>query len=169
MNSEAKDLELTASVDWPSAVRAGVIAGAVSLLLYLFFVPAVVGAGNAWVVVRLLGSILLGPGVLAPPATFDAAALVSALVMHFALAILMASVIAFVLHRWGLVTGVIGGAVFGLVFFAINFYALTFFFEHFFAMAHWSVALVHVVFGALAGGIYEWLETEPYERAAARS
>jgi hypothetical protein len=96
-------------------------------------------------------------------------ALVCALLVHFTLAILMALAIAFVLHRWGLITGVLGGAVFGLVFFGINYYTLTYFFPHFFAMAHWSVVLVHVVFGALAGGVYEWLETEPYERAAART
>ena len=29
-----------------------------------------------------------------------------------------------------------------------------------------SVLLVHVVFGALAGGIYEWLEFEPGELEA---
>ena len=169
MTTRATDLELTASVDWPAAVWAGVLAGIVSFVLYLFFVPAVVGAGNAWAVVRLLGSPLLGTGVLAPPATFDAAALASAIVVHFGLAILMALAIAFVLHRWGLITGIVGGAVLGLGFFAINYYTLTYFFPHFFAMAHWSVVLVHVVFGALAGGIYEWLETEPYERARARS
>jgi hypothetical protein len=169
MTTEATDLELTASVDWPAALWAGVIAGIVSFVLYLFFVPAVVGAGNAWVVVRLLGSILLGTSVLAPPATFDAAALVAALVVHFGLAILMALAIAFVLHRWGLITGVLGGAAFGLVFFGINYYTLTYFFPHFFAMAHWSVVLVHVVFGAVAGGVYEWLETEPYERVRART
>lgn len=163
MDVTTKELSLTATVDWGAAVWAGFLAGVVSFLLYLFFVPAVVGAGNAWVIVRLMGSVLLGAEVLAPPATFDGAALFSALVFHFAISMAMAIVIAFVLHRWGLLTGIFGGAVFGLFFFAINYYTLSYFFPYFFAMAHWSVVLVHVIFGALAGGIYELCEVEAYE------
>jgi hypothetical protein len=158
---------LTATVDWTAAVWAGVLAGAISFLLYLFLVPALVGSGNAWAMMRYIASIPMGPDVLAPPATFDGALMVAALGVHFALAIIMALVIAFVLHRGGMVTGILGGAVFGLIFFAINYYTMTLFFPHLFAMSHWTVVAIHVIFGALAGGIYELLELEPGERLPA--
>ena len=164
MDDETRQSPLTATLDWGAAIWAGLVAGAVSFLLYLFFVPAAVGAGNAWIIVRLMASVPLGSDVLAPPATFSAAALVAALAFHFALAVLMALIIAFVLHRWGMLTGILGGALFGLIFFAINYYSLSYFFPYFFAMAHWSVILVHMVFGAVAGGIYELCEVESYER-----
>ena len=167
MDDPTKELPLTATLDWGAAIWAGFVAGTVSFLLYLFFVPAAVGAGNAWVIIRLMASVPLGPDVLAPPATFSAAALIAALVFHFALAVVMASVIAYVLHRWGMLTGILGGAVFGLVFFAINYYTLSYFFPYLFAMAHWSVLLVHMIFGAVAGGIYELCEVEIFEREGA--
>jgi hypothetical protein len=161
------DEQLTASVDWTAAVWAGVLAGGISFLLYLFLVPAIVGSGNAWAMMRYIASIPMGPDVLAPPATFDGGLMVAALGVHFAIAIVMALVIAFVLHRWGILTGILGGAVFGLFFFGINYYTMTLFFPHLFAMSHWTVVAIHVVFGALAGGIYELLELEPGERLAA--
>lgn len=159
--------ELRRTVDWSAAIWAGLFAGLVAFVLYLYWVPVAVGSGNAWAVMRLIASIALGESVLPPPATFDAAVLAVALAVHLALSVFMAVVIAFVLHRWGLLTGIFGGALFGLVFFAINTQTLTLLAPQLYAMSHWSVALVHAVFGALAGGLYEWFEVEPYEREAA--
>ena len=77
--------------------------------------------------------------------------------------IVTAAVIAFVVHRGGLIGGVLGGAVLGGAFYFINYYTLTYFFPQFFAMKHWSVLASHVVFGALAGGTYELLEDQIFE------
>ena len=73
-------------VDWSAAIWAGLIAGILFLALNLFVVTTFVG-GNVWVVLRLLASIVLGQGVLAPPATYDFKVLLAALFAHFALAI----------------------------------------------------------------------------------
>jgi hypothetical protein len=148
-------------VDWRAAVWAGIIAGSAFLLLNLFLIPLFVG-GNAWVIVRLLASVILGEGILAPPATFDLTALVVALPTHFALSIGFSLLVAFIIHRGGLLSGIIGGALIGLALYAINFYTLTFFFPWFFAMRNWVFVLTHVAFGALAGGVYEGLEVETF-------
>ena len=37
-------------------------------------------SGNAWVIVRLFGSIIMGPEILAPPAEYHGGALLAALV-----------------------------------------------------------------------------------------
>ena len=165
VEATADSISLTPTVDWTAAVWASLLAGLASFLLYLFFVPAVIDAGNAAAMIRYIASPMLGPEVLPPPATFTASILLASVVVHFTIALAEGLIIAFVLHRWGLVTGVAGGAAFGLIFFLINFYSLTFVYPHMFAMAHWSVLVVHIIFGALAGGIYELLEMEPYERA----
>jgi hypothetical protein len=148
-------------VDWRAAVWAGLIAGIAFLLLNLVLIPAVIG-GNAWVVIRLFASIVLGPDVLAPPATFDPTALIVALVTNTILSVVFALIVAFIIHRGGLISGIIGGAILGLALYAINFYTLTYFFPWFFAMHSWIFAVTHALFGALAGGIYEALEVEEF-------
>jgi hypothetical protein len=148
-------------VDWRAAFWAGLIAGAIFLLVNLFVTPLVIG-GNAWVMVRLFASIILGEGILAPPATFDLLALVVALITHFALAVGYSMLIAYIIHRGGLIAGIIGGALLGLALYSINFYTLTFFFPWFFAMRSGAFVAAHLLFGALAGGIYEALEVETF-------
>lgn len=96
----------------------------------------------------------------APPATFDARVVAVALLFHFALSLAVAALIAVILHRWGLLVGIAGGALTGLAVYCIDFYALSVFFPWFFAMSTWTMALNHVLFGAVAGGVYESLEIE---------
>ncbi len=165
MNSSAK-LESDSMtgrqlVDWSAAFWAGLVAGSVFLLLLLFLVPALAG-GNAWIMVRLLASVLLGEAILAPPATFDLQALIAAVVVHFTLAVGASLLLAAIIHRWGLIVGVVGGGLFGLALYCINFYSLTYFFPWFFAMRSTPLVVSHVIFGALAGGIYESLEVEEF-------
>ncbi len=149
-------------VDWSAVFWAGLIAGTVFLFVNLVLGPMAYG-GNIWVWIRLLASPLLGPDILAPPATFDALALGAAVVVQLALSMIFAVVVAFVLHRWGLWVGIFGGALIGLAMYLINFYTLTYFFPWFFALGGWVMALSHVLFGAFAGGVYELLEVEEWE------
>lgn len=149
-------------VDWKAVLWAGLVAGTAFLAMNLFVVPRIMG-GSFWISTRLVGSVLLGEEVLAPPASFHLGALLSALVVHYVLALAMAAIIAFVVHRGGLITGVLGGATLGLAFYFINYYSFSYVFPQFFAMRHVSVLWSHVIFGALAGGVYELLEDQIYE------
>jgi len=143
-------------VDWSAAVWAGLIAGLIFLLLNLILTPIVFGA-NGWFILRFLASPVLGEGILPPPMSFDAAALVVGLLLHFALSIGFSLLLAFILHRGGLLTGILGGALLGLGLFFINFYTFTLFFPWFFALRSWIMVLTHIIFGAVAGGVYEGL------------
>lgn len=147
-------------VDWSAAIWGGVIAGAVFLLVNMILTWIYIG--SPWVVTRLIASIVLGANAMTPPVTFQTGPFVLALVIHFVLAIGFAAVIATALHRWGLLVGIIGGAVFGLAFYLINFYTISYLFPWFFPMRSWIMALSHIAFGALAGGIYEGLEVEKF-------
>ncbi|MEM7530611.1 MAG: hypothetical protein AAF639_00420 [Chloroflexota bacterium] len=154
-------------VDWSAAWWAGIIAGLIFLAYNIFVLPWLWG-GNMWVMLRLHASVIWGESVLAPPATFDVGVLLTALITHLIFSVLAAMFIAYILHRWGLIIGIIGGALLGLVIYAINLYAsinllngiLDLF--GFFILRNWSFALGHIIFGALAGGIYEALEVEEY-------
>lgn len=149
-------------VDWRAAINAGLIAGVIFLVLNWIVTPLVIG-GNVWIMMRLFASIILGKTVLAPPATFDALGFMVAIVVHFALSVSYALIIAYIIHRGGLIIGIIGGALLGLAFYAINFYTFTFFFPWFFAMRNPVFLITHLFFGALAGGIYEALEVENFQ------
>jgi MFS family permease len=162
MDHVAATIRTRKVVDWRAAFIAGLVAGTVFLLANLFVVPALM-EGHFWISVRLVASILMGRDILAPPATADVGALVAAIAIHYVLALAMAAVIAYVVHRGGLVGGILVGAVLGLAFYLIDYYTLTYFFPQFFAMKHWSVAASHVLFGALAGGVYELLEDQIFE------
>jgi len=61
-----------------------------------------------------------------------------------------------------LIVGIIGGAIFGIAIFCINVYGLTYFYYWFSLMRSWPFLLAHIIFGALAGGIYEALEVEEF-------
>ena len=148
-------------VDWSAAVWAGIIAGIIFLILNVLVAPLFLG-GNAWISLRYTASILLGDRVLPPPATFDLGVLIVALLVYFAMAIAFAVVLALIIHRWGMIVGIIGGALFGLALYFINFYTLTYFYPWFFAIHSWVLLLSHVIFGAVAGGVYESLEVEEF-------
>lgn len=161
MNTPASKPRMKQLVDWSAAIWAGIISGIIFLLLNLFLTPYFMG-GNLWVMVRLFASVVLGEGILAPPATFDLTALVVAILTNSILSLAFALLVAYIIHRGGLLTGILGGAVLGLAIYGINFYTLTIFFPWFFAMRHPIIVINHIIFGALAGGIYEWLEVEEF-------
>ncbi len=149
-------------MDWSAALWAGLIASVVFFLLNIFLVPVLLG-GNMWIIIRLFASIFLGESILAPPATFDSTALLVAIITNVILSVGFTFIIAFSLHRWGTFIGIIGGAIFGLAIYLINFYSVSYFFPWFFALGSWPFVLTHIIFGAIAGGVYELLEVEEFE------
>ena len=167
MDDIATQVRVRKLVDWKAVLVAALVAGTVALLWNFFVVPALLKT-TPWVAVRLTGSILLGNSVLAPPATAHAGALLAAIVTHYGLALIMTSVIAYIIHRGGLLGGILVGGLLGLSFFCIDYYSLTFFMPQFFAIQHWSVALGHILFGAIAGGMYELTEDQIFETDVTR-
>lgn len=149
-------------VDWSSAVWAGMAGGLIFFLLCFFLVPAISG-GNGWVMVRLIASIPMGANVLAPPASFNGTILAVAFITNMALSIGFSLLVAYILHRGGLLTGIVGGALLGAGLYAINFYTLTLVFPWFFGYRSASLFVCHLIFGAICGGVYEALEVEEFE------
>jgi hypothetical protein len=151
-------------VDWRAAILSGLFAGIALFLLQMALTALLVG--SAWVFPRMTAALVMGRGVLPPPATFDGAIVGVAFAVHMVLSFAYAALFAFILHRGGLLAGIVGGALLGLGLYSINYWTFATFFPWFLDLRGGVVLLCHVVFGALAGGIYELLEVERFVPAS---
>ena len=145
-------------MDWRASIQAGLIAGVVLLLIMLIGYPIVTG-GSVWTVFRFIASLVLGRELLLSP-DFSFGIVLLALFLHMILSVVYTWILAFIIHRWGLIVGFVGGALFGLALFAINFYTFTALFPWFTMVRSWQFAALHIIFGAVAGTVYELLEDE---------
>ena len=147
-------------MDWSAALWAGLISGVVFFLLNMPLTQ--IAVGSPWVYVRLIASTVMGESVLPPPATFEIGVFLTGLAIHMVISVLLAFLIDFAIYRWGLIVGFIGGGLLGLAIYVITFYAISYFFPWFYPLRSWIMVVSHVVFGALAGGIYELIEIEEF-------
>ena len=86
------------TINWKAVVSASLIAGFIFLILDLALV-AIVGGESLWGPPRMIGAILLGEGVLPPPATFHLSSFLAALVVHLALSLIYGSIFAWVANK----------------------------------------------------------------------
>jgi hypothetical protein len=107
------------------------------------------------VTLRYAAALVLGPNSLTD---LNSTNLIIGAVVHLVISLLLTLVIAIVVHRWGLLVGIIGGALLGLAFYGINLYAMTVLFPFFFAINSSVLLLSHIAFGVVAGGVYELLD-----------
>lgn len=148
-------------MDWRAAVIAGVVAGALTMLLWMILWATVTG-GSVWTPFHHVAAILLGESVLSPSQTLDLRVILAGAVVHLALAVLYTLLLAFIIHRWELLVGILGGALFGLALYLINYYTFSILFPWFFPLRSWIALVGHIFFGAVAGGLYELMERDVY-------
>lgn len=151
---------MSRKLDLRAAVWAGIAAGVVFMALEMALVALLMG-DSPWAPPRMIAAIGMGEGVLPPPATFDAVIVAVAMAIHFALAIVLAIILGRGISRFGLslVRSIVVGTIFGLAVYYVNFYGFTALFP-WFAMARGTIGIVaHAVFGAVAGGVYQTIES----------
>lgn len=134
---------------------AGLIAGAVFMMMEMGLVA--MAGDSPWGPPRMIAAIVMGEGVLPPPATFDLMILMAAMAVHFLLSVVIGVGFAFVARRFGLVMAVVAGAILGLGLYIVNFYGFTTIFP-WFAMARNTISIVsHIAFGVALGLSYRML------------
>ncbi len=146
---------LRRNVAWRAIPIAGLLAGTVFLIVNMTLTFLMFGVSPR-LFLQYAASLVLGQNALTDT---NLGVVVVGLVVHFAISLLLTFVISLVVHRWGLTVGIIGGAILGVCFWAINFYTMTLFVPWFFAINSVPIILSHLFFGAVAGGIYEQLDT----------
>lgn len=142
-------------LDIKAAIWAGLIAGAVFMMLEMVLVGTI-GGGSPWAPPRMIAAMVLGEGVLPPPAPFDLGIMVVAMMIHLVLSVILAVVLGWAISHWRLSLGAaVGvGLVFGLVIYVVNFYGMTAAFP-WFAMARNGISIfAHAMFGLVLGWAY---------------
>jgi hypothetical protein len=147
--------------DWRAAALAGVIAGAIFLVLGVFLMTLITGE-SPLEPPRMIAAIILGRGALHSPQAFSVGIVLAAFVVHFALAIGLALILSLIIASFSLDSSMgmasLVGATFGVAVYLINFYGMTQFFPWFAEARNWVSVLVHIVFGIVAADMYMRLE-----------
>ena len=143
------------TIDWSAAIWAGVVAGAIFMILEMLMAPMFAGAPTPWAPPRMIAAIGMGQEVLPPPATFDVGVVMVAMIIHFILSIIFAIILAWIIFRLGFGAAIAVGAVFGLVLYLVNFYVLTGIFPWFANARNWVSIFAHIVFGLVAAWWYK--------------
>lgn len=154
-------LAIPTSINWRAAIYAGVAAGiiasAVQIILWWAFWDVL--PGILYRDARLAAAIILGHGVLPPPATFDWVVMLVATAIHFALSITYSMVLSWLISHSGLLFALLVGVIYGLALFGANMYGLTIIFPWFAEARDWITLVTHAAFGVCAAGAYKALST----------
>lgn len=151
------------TLDWRAAILAGLLAGAIFMMLEMIMVPAFAG-GSPWGPPRMIAAIVMGEGVLPappPPPTFDPGVMMAAVLVHFVLSVSYAVVIAFVVRAMRAGPAALVGLLAGLVLYVVNFYLFTAIFPWFAMARNWVTIFAHLAFGLLAALFYVRFRGEP--------
>ncbi len=136
-----------------AAVIAGLIAGAVFMMLEMIMVPIFMN-GSPWGPPRMIAAIIMGKSVLPMPGeavTFNFGVMMVAIMLHFVMSIIYAIILGWFCKKLRLGTAIIVGAVFGLALYFINFFAFTGVFPWFAMARNWVTVTTHLIFGIVAG------------------
>lgn len=137
-----------AELDWKAVIGSGVIAGLVFLMLEMIMVPLFLD-GSPWGPPRMIAAMVMGEGVLPPPATFAFGIVMVALLIHFALSIVYAIAFDWVLGGIQKIPLIAVGALFGLALYLVNFYIFTEVWPWFAMARNWVSIFAHIVYGAV--------------------
>jgi uncharacterized membrane protein YagU involved in acid resistance len=132
-----------------TAVKAGLIAGAIFMMLEMIMVPVFMG-DSPWAPPRMIAAIILGKSVLPmpdQPVTFDFVVIMAAMVLHFMLSIIYAIIVGWLCKTLSMGNSILVGAVFGLAIYFINFYGFTALFPWFAMARNWISIFSHIMFG----------------------
>ncbi|MCA7952824.1 sodium:proline symporter [Burkholderia seminalis] len=103
---------------------------------------------------RLTAAIVTGRGVLGSSGGFDPLVMGVATLVHAALSLVYAAVLARLVHGLSRRATLLAGGAFGLVLYGVNLYAFTAIFPWFIPVRGAITLIAHLVFGITAAAVY---------------
>jgi hypothetical protein len=146
---------MTPHVQWRAAIGAGIAAGILATVVEVALWLALTGrvARILYRDARFAGRIVMGSSALSPADSRASIMLVATLV-HFALSIVYAVIVARLTAGSGCTLRCLAGGVFGLALFIVNRYGLRALFRGSRRVVTGSTLAAHVAFGVVAAGAY---------------
>lgn len=138
-------------IDIRAAIIAGLIAAVVFLILEMALLPLI--GVSATAPLNMMAAMVMGTEVL-PPAALTIGIFLTAFIIHLALSIIYAFILAAFINRRPSRQALTIGLIFGLVLFLVNFYIFTAFFPWFAEARNWVNVVAHLAFGATAAMVY---------------
>jgi len=142
--------------DWAAAIVSGLVAGAVLMVLDLVW-SSIMSTGDTWRTSHLVSAIVLGPGALQDSA-FSIGIAAVALITHYALGVVFALCLAFIVAGFHYESSVpmieTIGAVFGLGVYVISMHGWSNVFPWITELRGWATLIGHMVFGMTAALTY---------------
>jgi len=141
-------------VDVKAALLAGLLAGVVDLSLLA--ASGWAQGQNVWVNMRETAAILMGAGVLPPPATFDLLLFIVSAIVHFGLSMVYGLIVAFFIRKADWKTGLIIGVAVGFGIYVVNYYVFAPMLFPWLTESRSGMVptLIHPVFGMIAAAVY---------------
>ena len=141
-------------VDIKAALLAGLLAGVVDLALLA--ASAWAQGDNVWVNMRMTAAILMGPGVLPPPVTFDPLLFVVSTIVHFGLSLIYGLIVAWCVRKSSWTVGVMIGVAVGFAIYVVNYYLFAPLLFPWLSVQRSGLVptLIHPVFGLVATAAY---------------
>jgi hypothetical protein len=144
--------------DWPAACVAGLVAGAVAMIIDLLW-TTLMQAGNPWHTSHLVAAMLLGPDLLqGPTQAFHANVVAVALLIHYGLGIVFGCMVAFLVsglrQESSLPMLEVVGGLFGIALYFVNFYVMASVFPWVAELRSGAYLVEHMVFGMVAAAAY---------------
>jgi hypothetical protein len=148
----------SARPDWTAAAVSGFAAGAVLMVLELFW-AATMSNDGPWRIPGMVAAIVTGEAVpMAGPSAFDAGTVALALVVHYALGVVFGLVLGMLVAGFHAEASLGGmqtlGAAFGVALYLLNFHGLTVWFPWFAELRGGATLLAHMIFGITAAVLY---------------
>jgi len=151
------------TINWKAGIWAGIIAGIIFLILEMVMVPLFLG-GSPWGPPRMIAAIVLGEGVLPPPATFNFGIVMVAIILHMILSVIYALIIGYIIRKMSFGMALSIGAVIGLALYLVNFFVMTGIFPWFEMARNWVSIFAHLIFGLSAAWAYVKLQEHSPEK-----
>lgn len=144
---------------WRAVLIAGIVASLVFQILEMILMP-LFGGGGPWSAARMIAAMVMGRGVLPPPASFDPVVVAVAVIVDVVLAVIYAGALSLLIRSWTLRASLVAGAVFGAALYVVNFYGFTALFPWFEMGRNGVTLFTHIVFSLTAVLVYKRLQPD---------